>query len=196
MLKDKVKQMDKSLMIEGKPDNKKKKKKHTDMAFLTGFNIHHKALKSVIKRHWPILQSDKILKTIIPPRPSFIYRKAPRLRNRLVDNALDPPKQIKIFKHLKGFFKCGKCLRCRVSNKTSRKKTHFTSLANRTEYGIRELITCHSNHVTYVLECPCYKQYAGRTTRELHVRIREQMDFRFRGESRKHGGLGVCARRV
>lgn len=45
-----------------------------------------------------------------------------------------------------------------------------------TRYPIKELITCTSTHMTYVLECPCHKQYAGRTARELHVRIREHIN--------------------
>lgn len=86
ILKEKVKKMNRNQMIEGKPNDKKKKRndKTVDMAFLTGFNIQHKSLEIVIKKHWPIFQSDKILKTIIPPRPTFIYR-----------NALDPPSKSK-----------------------------------------------------------------------------------------------------
>lgn len=117
------------------------------------------------------MQSDKVLSSILPVKPNFTYRKAPSLRNRLVHNTLDPPKQIKLFKNLK----CGKCLPCRVSKKTNKKKTSFTSAANGSEYNIKELITCNSTHVTYIIECPCHKQYVGRTTSQLCVRIREHI---------------------
>lgn len=132
-------------------------------------------METIIKKHWPILQSDRTLNSILPRKPVFIYKKAPTLRNKLVHNAIDPPREIKIGKGLKGFFKCGKCLPCRTSKRTSKKTTKFRSTANGKEFNIRELITCHSTHVTYVLECPCRKQYVGRTTRELHVRVREHI---------------------
>lgn len=175
-LKEKVKKMDRNTLIEGKPvGNIKKKNKNMDMAFLTGYNRQYKITESIIKKHWPILQSDKTLNSILPRKPSFIYRKAPPLRNKLVHNALDPPKQIKIIKNLKVFFKCGKCLPCKSSKKTNRKITTFRSANIGKEYNIKELITCNSTHVTYVLECPCHIQYVGRTTRQLHVRIRDHI---------------------
>lgn len=51
----------------------------------------------------------------------------------------------------------------------------FRSANSGKEYNIKELITCNSTHMTYVLECPCHIQYVGRTTRPLLVRIREHI---------------------
>lgn len=127
ILKEKVKTMDRKMLIEGKLDHhKKEKNKNLDMAFLPGYNRQYKTMESILEKHWPILQSDKILNSVLPKRPIFIYRKAPSLRNKLVHNALDPPKQIKVVKNLKGFYKCGKCLPCRVSKRTNKKISKFT----------------------------------------------------------------------
>lgn len=90
-LKEKVRLMDRNIMIEGK--KYKKKNQHIEVAFLTGYNRQHKSVK-VLKKHWSILQSDTTLKSILPNKPTFIYRRAPSVRNRLVHNALDPPRQI------------------------------------------------------------------------------------------------------
>lgn len=78
-LKENIKHMDRNSLIEDKVKENRKTKRHNgDMPFITGFNIQHKALEKIIKKHWPILQSDQILRTSIPSRPSFIYRKAPK----------------------------------------------------------------------------------------------------------------------
>lgn len=122
ILKEKVKGMDRKMLIGGKLDHQRKEKsKNLDMAFLTGYNRQYKTMESIIKKHWPILQSDKILNSVLSKKIIFLYRKAPSLRNNLVHNALDPPKQIKIVTNLKGFHKCRKCLPCRVSKRTNKK---------------------------------------------------------------------------
>ena len=52
----------------------------------------------------------------------------------------------------------------------------FKSRTDFKEYKIKELITCSTTHVTYIIECPCHLQYVGRTTRPLKVRIREHIN--------------------
>lgn len=42
--------MDRNMMINSLPAEKKKKNKHMDMAFLTDFNRQHKKLEMVIKK--------------------------------------------------------------------------------------------------------------------------------------------------
>lgn len=127
-----------------------------------------------MKKYWLILK-DLILSKILPAKPKFVYRKAPSLRNHLVRNVIDPPKLIKICLDLKGFFRCQRCLPCKVTKKQPRKKISFKSCTDHKEYRINKLITCRSTHVTYIIECPCHLQYVGRTTRPLFVRIREHI---------------------
>lgn len=91
-------------------------------------------------------------------------------------NVIDPPKEVKLFSELKGFFRCQKCLPCRVSKKQPRKKESFRSTVTNQEYKIKELITCTSTHATYVIECPCRLQYVGRTTRPLFIRTSEHIN--------------------
>lgn len=43
------------------------------------------------------------------------------------------------------------------------------------EFTIKPLITCNSDHVTYMLACPCWLQYMGRTTCKLSVTINEHL---------------------
>lgn len=93
----------------------------------------------------------------------------------LVKNVIDPPKPIKICPELKGFFRCQRCLPCKVAKKQPRRKNTFKSCSDHKEYRINQLITCRSTYVTYVVECPCHFQYVGRTTRQLFVRIQEHI---------------------
>lgn len=88
---------------------------------------------------------------------------------------MDPPKPIKIFSDMKGFYRCQRYLPCKASKKQPRKKTSFKSCTDHKEYQIKQLITCRSTHVTYIIECPCHLQYVGRTTRPFFVHIREHI---------------------
>lgn len=79
ILKEKVKLMNRDTMIDGRKE--KKKSKHMDTAFLTSYNKQYKSLEKAVKKHWPSLQSDKVLKIILPQQSIFIYKKALSLRN-------------------------------------------------------------------------------------------------------------------
>lgn len=172
--KEEVMRMNRDEMLKDKKRNENKKDEN-DAAFLTNFNRHYREVEKIINKHWKILKTDKILKTFLPAKPKFIYRRAPSMRTRLVKAVLDPPKQIKVAPNLKGFFKCKSCLTCRTSKRGENKTTTITSHSTGQEFKIRDLITCRSTHVTYLLECPCKKQYIGRTTRPLYKRIREHI---------------------
>lgn len=148
-----------------------------DIAFITGFNSQYKAFERIMKKYWPILKEDRVLSNILPNKPRFVYRKAPTLRNHLLHNVIDPPKPMQIFPDMKGFYRCQRCLPCKASKKQPRTKESFRSLTDHREYQIKHLITYHSTHVTYVIECPCHLQYVGRTTRPQFVRIREHIKY-------------------
>lgn len=136
-LKEEIKGIDRnSLMIK---QDRKKANNYMDIAFITGFSNQYQQLEHIIKNYWPILKEDRTLSKILPKKPRFIYRRAPTLRNYLVHNVIDPPRPVKIFPELKGFYKCQRCLLCRVSKKQPRKKTTFKSRSNNKEYQIKEL---------------------------------------------------------
>lgn len=163
-----------------------KEKNNTDLVFVTGFNTQYKEFEHILMKYWPILKEDRVLANIIPSKPKVVYRRAPTLRDYLVHNVINPPKHTQIFPEMKGFYKCQKCLPCRVSKKQPRKRDIFRSRTDHKEYRIRKLITCQSTHVTYVIECPCQLQYVGRTTRPLYVRIREHIKNIRKGFPKHH----------
>lgn len=146
------------------------------MTFITGFNRQYQGVERIVRKYWPILKSDRILSKILPKRTRFVYRKAPTLRNHLVHNIIDPPKNVKLFSNMKGFYRWQKCLPSRLSKKQPRKRESFRSGVTNKEYQIRGSSTCNSTHVTYIIDCPYQLQYVGRTTRPLSIRIREHIN--------------------
>lgn len=89
--------------------------------------MHHKKVLAHFKRS-----------KILPGKQKFVYRRAPTLRNYLVHNVIDPPKPVKICSNLKGFYKCRRCLTCRVSKPQPRKKVVFKSTVDQKQYQIKK----------------------------------------------------------
>ena len=99
------------------------------------------------------------------------------LRNMIAPNVPDPPKKLVTFLDGSGFHYCTRCKACKTTRQAGARKklTQFKSNVTGETFKIRPLITCGSDHVTYVLECPCSLQYVGRTTRQLKTRIKEHL---------------------
>ena len=150
---------------------------------LLDFSIQHKKFEKIVAKHWPILKGDVVLGPALPERPQFIYRKAPSLRDRLAPGVTDPPiiPRPRLFNFLSGFYACGRCATCKHAKSNIKKRKSFVSNVTKTEYPIKQLITCSTIGVVYMLECKCGLQYVGRTSRELHVRVGEHISNIRRG---------------
>lgn len=120
---------------------------------------------------------DQDLLSAIPCKPKFIYRRAPGLRNRIARNVPDPPRKASTFLDGSGFHFCTRYKACKITRRpgTSKKVSQFQSVVTKEKFTIKPLITCSSDNITYVLECPCSLQYVGRTTRQLKTRINEHL---------------------
>lgn len=57
--------------------------------------VQFRKVENIIKKHWSILWKDKIPGLLLPLYPAFIYRKAPKLKDKLAPGVIDPPKQKK-----------------------------------------------------------------------------------------------------
>lgn len=121
-------------------------------------------------QHWHILLLDKKLSTILPPRPQFIYKKAPSYEDLVVKKVLDPPTKPQSFWDRNGFFACRRCKACREVSRPIRGLDNFTA-SNNQQFDIKQFITCNTTFVVYVLRCPCGLFYVGRTKRMLRVQI-------------------------
>lgn len=96
--------------------------------FVTTYSLQHRSIKKIISKHWHIINSDNVLKDILPNRPQVVFRGAPSLRNRIIPNILDPPvKKLTFFDQLKGFYQCKKCRVCSYNTCTHRGTRSFVS---------------------------------------------------------------------
>ncbi|XP_063810519.1 toll-like receptor 7 [Pseudophryne corroboree] len=148
--------------------NKKQKKNddkfcnHSQWSFITGYDHQYKKMELIIRKHWNLLCLDDTLKNIIPKKPTFIYRKAANLKNKLVRSAL-PQNNNPV--RTSGFHRCGLCLPCRLIKTDTSKYTEIT--VNGINFKIKDFITCHTSNVVYLVECTCGK--AQRWLLELAV---------------------------
>ena len=171
----KVEQMDReSLLVKNSSKNPIPSEKFS-WSLTTKYSNQHFSIKKILKKHWDILKSDKIIGSLIPDNPIVIFKGAPALRLKIAPNAIDPPRTMSFFQSLKGFFPCRRCNICKVNSFRERKCTNFQSTATGTIYDIDSFMTCSTKYVVYMIQCPCSKQYIGRTKRELHIRLSEHV---------------------
>ena len=144
-------------------------------SMITGFSNQYFSVKKIFNKYWNILKNDRILGPAIPDKPVVLFRGAPSLRHKLAPNVINPPNVISFFQTMKGFFPCRKCNICKVNQFQGRRIESFQSTQTLKSYPIDSFITCSSDHVIYLIQCPCTKQYIGRTKREVHVRLEEHV---------------------
>ncbi|OCT70275.1 hypothetical protein XELAEV_18037196mg [Xenopus laevis] len=170
-------------MLENK--NKKEKKRTTPdnnfIQFITTYNNSNKELETIIQRHWHILLKDKDLQEHLSTNPRIIYKKPRTIKQMLVPSCLPltiQKQQSDPFNTgiSNGFFACRTCKGCKTSKVNERNVTIFKSNITNAEFAMKDIITCNSNNVIYLLQCPCNLQYIGRTNRHLKIRIGEHMN--------------------
>ncbi len=100
-------------------------------------------------------------------QPLFVSSRSSNLRDKLVhaDTYISSPTALV---DAQGNFPCHNCTSCTKYVKC-KSFTHFCTL---NIYKIRQLITCKSTCVIYII-CPCLQLYVGKTTRALHTRMIE-----------------------
>lgn len=124
------------------------------------------------------MRKDRVLGSVLPLRPQFIYKRAPVLRDAIAPGVIDPPifKENIIFSFLSGFYACGRCPACKQCRFNMKKRKEFASFSTNKTYHIKNLITFSTRGVVYMLECSCGLQYIGRTSRPLSVRVGEHVN--------------------
>lgn len=158
-------------------DKIKDNKDNNDIPLIMNYSIQHKKMERIIRKHWPLLKSDKTLCNILPDKPHFIYRRVPTLRDLIAKNVPEPPKRLTelSFFQGKGFFPCKRCYACINTQQNGQKCNKFTATSTGNEHTIKDFISCRTEGVVYVLQCSCSLQYIGRTKRPMWKRIREHI---------------------
>nr|XP_055053423.1 uncharacterized protein LOC129438630 [Misgurnus anguillicaudatus] len=152
---------------------KKKNKTNTDdkkIMCSIQYSPVARAIEGAIKRHWHILDTDPTLGLSFQNPPRVVFKKPPNLRNRLVRADLPSTKTPHFLNTIPaGNYPCGRCQQCHFTYKTDT----FNHPHNGNRYKIKEVISCSTTNVIYMLTCPCGLSYIGKTTRTLKTRISE-----------------------
>lgn len=159
----KVKRLDRKQLFQ---KNTNKQKKPFSVNYVLTYNESSNVIKSIVKKHWHILSSDTTLNSAFQNPPLFTYKRGRNLSNMLVRSDVIREKTEAF---IKGCFPCRNCAAC----STIIKSNYFTCPRTNKRFDIKSCITCNTKNVIYLLRCPCYKIYCGKTSRSLKIRIGE-----------------------
>ena len=131
------------------------------------YHPHNIPIKDIIIRHFPLLQSDPLLKQIFPLPPLIAYKRDSNLRDHLVSatvrNLPQPSPGNSPCKNPK----CPCCPHINPSTVLSGPKNTF---------HIRSSFDCTSSDIVYVISCRrCQQLYVGETYRDLKTRFSEHL---------------------
>ena len=75
-------------------DKEKAIRSEQELPIILNYNIQHRQIESILRKHWPILKADRQLQSILPIIPRVIYRRAPTLRDLVAKNVPDTQLEI------------------------------------------------------------------------------------------------------
>ena len=152
--------------------NNKKESKYR-ATLITTFNRTMPDIKSVLTKHWHLLQLDPALKEMFEQPPMMAFR-----RNRNIGDILNSKRfhnnevSRKDLQH-----QVRSCKPCTLDRKYKcckqlKETKSFKSNATGKTYDIYHETNCNSKYVIYLLECTkCKIQYVGKSETELKYRI-------------------------
>lgn len=146
-----------------------KPKSNHQVYFSTRYSKTAMKIKKIIKNNWAILQSDPSIKEVFPNPPSFCFRRAPTLRDKLVHSHLPVKRKTHWLQKLKGNHRCGNCNHC----ENVAKSCTFVDVFTGQSFTVNAFANCNTTFVVYRLECECGCFYIGRTKRRLKDRVAE-----------------------
>ena len=150
---------------------KRQKLKRNFQVFLsTRYSKAALKIKKLIRRsNWAILQSDPSLKVVFRDPPSFCFRRAPTLTDKLVQSHHTVQKRKHWLRKLKGNHSCGNCNHCGNVVETAT----FVDVFSSTSFTVNAVANCNTTFVVHRLEWECGCFYIGRTKRRLKDRVAE-----------------------
>lgn len=140
------------------------------LAFVSTFSDLSERVGSIIKKEWHILKENlsDIPEFKIPP--IMAYRRPQNLKDKLVTTDIGAKlgdTQRYIGSKRNGCFPCLQCSNC--ANLIKREE--FIHPTTGRTYKIKHFLTCKSEYVIYVIQCPCNKLYVGETTMQCRQRM-------------------------
>nr|XP_033815550.1 uncharacterized protein LOC117367239 [Geotrypetes seraphini] len=143
------------------PSNRQQKE--PDTVCVMPFTGSSNAIKHIILKYWPILQSHPSLSQ----RPKFAFSRGPNLGEKLKYKHSDTS-IVQRSPHQP----CGKCIVC---NHVINAAHLIIPFSRGRKFYLNTDTSCDSKGVIYYIRCPCHKVYIGQTTRKIKTRIIEHM---------------------
>lgn len=63
-------------------------------SFFTTYSTQSKQIREIFKKHWKVLQSDRLLGPVLPECAGVIFRGARSIQGQVALNMIDPPKKL------------------------------------------------------------------------------------------------------
>ncbi|OCT77123.1 hypothetical protein XELAEV_18032319mg [Xenopus laevis] len=126
-------------------------------------------MEKILKRFWPLIQTDRQFGQLFKTPPLFCYKRGRTLKDLLCPSDTRKKKTLFQGKKKVGTYPCLGCNCCAAIIKGSK----INHPKNGYEININIYAMCKSNHVVYLLKCPCGLGYVGQTSREVKLRIQE-----------------------
>lgn len=146
--------MDRGNMLKGRRENRMAPDRFR-WSMITRYFNQHFSIKKIFKKHWSVLQNDRVLGPVIPEKTVIIFRGAPSLRHNIAPDVIDPLKMLSFFQSMKGFFPCRRCSICQINAFKGRKCETFQSTVTNNIDDIESFITCTTKFVVYIIQSPC-----------------------------------------
>ena len=154
--------MEREDLIRAQPKKSSEKKQ---IFCIIDFNPYNPDIKTIINKHWPILERSSSTRSLLDYNITVGYRKPKNLgdilcRTDISQISLNEKNNLPLCPLL------GRCGHCPRLNKTGRIMSHSTGH----KYKTHRKITCRSSNLIYCIECKwCSKQYVGQTKNQLSV---------------------------
>ncbi|XP_041428149.1 uncharacterized protein LOC121396834 [Xenopus laevis] len=151
---------------------KRVKQETSRLAFVSQYTTASNKVKSIINKHWHLLQTyAPHIKTFSEP-PLMAYKRGKFFRDTLIK--ADVGSLIKSGQRFLGVPKMGTfpCLNCASCNNIT-KGSQFTHPQTGRKIDIKRYFTCNSTFVVYLIKCPCGLAYVGETTQKVKDRIKQ-----------------------
>ena len=133
---------------------------YTSCNLITQYNLLLPNLKTIIRKHLPILYSNQqMLNIFLHNTISVTYKRNKNLRE-IISPSLFP----RTAKQNECYIKeCNK--KCDICKNFLVVSPDFTCFTNKREYKIKGILKCDRRNVIYLIPCKCYgKQYVGSAT--------------------------------
>lgn len=129
-------------------------------------------IKDIVNSYWHIIQNDHQLTCVFSDPTMCSFSKGSNLPDKLVhaDTFILPASAA--LTNAQGHFPCHKSRPCSRYFKCN----SFTHPQTLKTYKIRQLITCKSSHVIYIITCPCRLMYVGKTRMIEHMSAIHRQD--------------------